>query len=122
MKPAKLKIVAFRYKNFDGYFCFRERSIEGRENEPLVTLSDANAAIQAAYEQGKREAVPEWQPIETAPEATHVFVWLPNYGTVRGIFTTDQSRQRWWNGEEVIYPTHWMPLPASPTPPKGEVR
>lgn len=84
---------------------------------PDGTKLFTESQLQQAYEAGKRDAVPEWLPIETAPEATHVFVWLPNYGTVRGIFTTDQSRQRWWNGEEVIYPTHWMPLPTAP---KGE--
>lgn len=78
------------------------------------------AALEAARKDG-------WQPIETAPkDGTHVLLWfewhdLPVVGDFR--------YGRWWsvhslggnlprpNGmdwEEVMRPTHWMPLPLPP--------
>ena len=58
----------------------------------------------------------EWQPIETAPEATVLLVWLPNYGVGVATKTTTHGLAHWWHrGEsEACYPTHWMPLPEAP--------
>lgn len=86
--------------------------------EPEITfsppLSDclhiANAAISAM----KRESSALWQPLETAPEAQHVLVWLPNYGVNRAQYTMHFTQQYWWNGEQRVYPTHWMPEPPKP--------
>jgi hypothetical protein len=60
----------------------------------------------------------EWQPIETAPEAEHIIVWVPNAGWRRAIKTTHPSDGAvWWDGEEVVSrPTHWMRQPKEPTP------
>ena len=56
----------------------------------------------------------EWQPIVTAPEATYVMVFLPNAGMTVATMTRDGAVDHWWDGEERVYPTHWMPLPPSP--------
>jgi hypothetical protein len=56
-----------------------------------------------------------WQPISSAPEATRVMVWLPNYGHVTASYTTEFTQQYWWTKEQRVYPTHWMPLPSPPT-------
>lgn len=58
----------------------------------------------------------EWQPIDTAPEATNVLVWLPNAGIDVANKTTVHGLAHWWNkGEsEQCYPTYWAPLPEAP--------
>jgi len=60
-----------------------------------------------------------WQPIETAPkdgteilawqwgEGTFVVFWCPRFFTWK--WTTHRL-----DGDEYLYPSHWMPLPASP--------
>lgn len=55
----------------------------------------------------------EWKPIESAPEATNVLVWLQNAGIDVANKTTVHGLAHWWNkGEsEQYYPTH---LPKSP--------
>ena len=61
-------------------------------------------------------STPQWQPIETAPKGgAHVLLWRPSWNWPRsGKF----SAGAWWtNGEACgLEPTHWMPLPAAPTP------
>ncbi len=43
--------------------------------------ANTKAAIQAAYEQGKRDAVPDWQSIATVPnDTTKVLVFSPKFG------------------------------------------
>jgi hypothetical protein len=73
----------------------------------------------------------EWQPMDTAPEATYVLAWLPNYGAFRAIgsrATQAPAVMEWWapqadggNGA-IVYPSHWMPLPPGPTPERDEER
>ena len=55
-----------------------------------------------------------WEPIATAPESTHVLVWLPNVGVVRGLKTTVHGVTHWWSRDESINPTHWQPEPLAP--------
>jgi hypothetical protein len=75
--------------------------------------------IDAALGEGAPSAAPpdRWQPIETAPEATYVLVWLPN----AGIHRATRTGRDWWDGEEAIYPSHWMPEPAPPAAPPEPV-
>lgn len=86
-------------------------------------ISDAEFALER-IEAAQSSGVPEWHPIETAPEETPV---LTNQGTA--VFTCDQpGDQKFWclcesdgdragcaeDGAYYLYPTHWMPLPAAP--------
>jgi hypothetical protein len=60
----------------------------------------------------------EWQSIETAPrDGTDVLLWLHDAGACCGYYHYD----RWWadNGDAIVDPTHWMPLPRPPSD-KGE--
>jgi hypothetical protein len=65
-----------------------------------------------------QEAPPGWQPIETAPDATYVLVWVPNYGINVATQTKHPTGDHWWLRDHADYchPTHWMPLPAAPLP------
>jgi len=61
-----------------------------------------------------------WQPIETAPERTHILVYLDG-----NVHESSLGLQGWWFpfseyhgcgccGSSTDKPTHWMPLPAPP--------
>ncbi len=57
----------------------------------------------------------DWQPIETAPNATVILVWCSkNKETFIGF--QYQGNKRWdcWHSDGQIYPTYWMPLPNPP--------
>lgn len=80
-----------------------------------------------ALEAGKRDSVPEWFPIETAPKVgAHLACELPNKNDRRPYVIVwldadhpDAEGAGWyehWNFDPVE-PTHWRPLPATP---KGE--
>jgi hypothetical protein len=73
----------------------------------------------------------EWQPIETAPKDGVIFIALSIKGVSRCrwiIVDYDEWRGRnfyWWDDPDENFmfedgphdaPTHWMPLPAPPTP------
>lgn len=62
-----------------------------------------------------------WQPIATAPEATYVLLFVPNYGINIGTGTKDPNinhLQMWFmRGDDFqCFPTHWMSLPDPPSP------
>ena len=75
----------------------------------------------------------DWQPIETAPKThghgLHVLLYVPRHGLgsliVEGWVNDAHPGSPWvaQNGGQ-IEPSHWMPLPASPSvvsaPPRGE--
>jgi hypothetical protein len=67
----------------------------------------------------------EWQPIETAPTKG----WFLAYRLIDGVPMIEQARWKtdflgrkcvggisWSYGEQSM-PTHWMPLPATPSKP-----
>jgi hypothetical protein len=66
-----------------------------------------------------------WQPIETAPrDGTQVLVYtnLGNPATAEGVrlaeYAFTENDEEWWqmdDGRYVVRPSHWMPLPDSPT-------
>jgi hypothetical protein len=73
----------------------------------------------------------EWQPLDTAPEdGTRVLFYDPRRGMREGnmpkgyspgtwTFKQFSPRKAWWTGREFYdsyTPTHWMPLPAPPSP------
>lgn len=65
----------------------------------------------------------QWQPIETAPkDGTYVLLYCDYYGIGRCVW--DDWRGVWRSddpnhGIGFPQPTHWMPLPAAPTPEAG---
>jgi hypothetical protein len=69
-----------------------------------------------------------WMPIETAPEAEPILVWVPkehrgiDSAEVVVLYRDDGEYHYWTNGgsnagSDLYFenePTHWMPLPAPP--------
>lgn len=70
-----------------------------------------------------------WQPIETAPKTdAATMIAVPILGYCPDESTTDKVRVIWWEPklgggmwyddrdiQDVVKPTHWMPLPGPPT-------
>lgn len=70
-----------------------------------------------------------WQPIETAPKDGRPFlVWEPHYGIRIGIFYERSNHDDWLSYKDAfggsskggMRATHWMPLPAPPSPNEGK--
>jgi hypothetical protein len=83
-----------------------------REND---LRHDAEAQVDALT-----RAQADWRPIETAPEAEWVSVYLPGLYPVTAIRTTSRGEVAWFlaatgDGHGVrLQPTHWRPLAAPP--------
>lgn len=90
---------------------------------------EANADRLKAIEVAIREAIAApgvaqgWKPITTAPMfGEPVLLWWRFAGAMRGRFVNDQSGDGWMCDGDQILPinqadcTHWMPLPAAPSP------
>lgn len=68
----------------------------------------------------------EWRPIETAPkDGTPVLLWVgvgmsePWAQTARWVNEPESGWSGWvdtYEGFDLAEPTHWMPLPAPPSP------
>jgi hypothetical protein len=57
--------------------------------------------------------VSEWQPIATAPRnGSEILAW-DELGFCAVVYW-DDARVEWTNGDIVLQPTHWMPLPKGP--------
>jgi hypothetical protein len=107
----------------------------------LITWVDDSGEYVGLCEYIRADLVPQWQPIETAPkDGTEIIgVYSNNYGyqdkpTVYGPWTVAFRNGAWmasWaEGSVIEYesysgttykdaemePTHWMPLPAPPSP------
>jgi len=89
------------------------------EMHPLVIENKALKARLSSPSPGAVETPEGWQPIETAPEAEFVMVWVPHYGWMRGIKTTVHGIAHWWSHEEAIHPSHWQPAPTKPRSQEG---
>ena len=82
---------------------------------PAQSVERIAAALRSAQ-------VPEWRPIETAPEGSWLLAhsergWI---GVVRRADPDYAPDEGWFEDEhgEYVHPawlTHWMPLPAAPT-------
>jgi hypothetical protein len=56
-----------------------------------------------------------WQPIETAPkDGTQVWAWDDERGSNPALFACEAEAWLITYDDEVIHPTHWMPLPSPP--------
>ena len=71
----------------------------------------------------------EWRPIETAPKDVRILGYHPAGSFGNGYdYPAAIGIASWWKGDKlntprwcldpgVVYPTHWMPLPAPPDEP-----
>lgn len=69
-------------------------------------------------------AVPQWQPIETAPDDMGAYLFRVNGIAVQGFkdaagFMCVQNERHKWRKMRGK-PTHWMPLPAAPSAPGAD--
>ncbi len=98
-------------------FAFRGR--DGVLQSPSVTMHSAGMECFYAHPIPSAPAVPEWQPIETAPkDGTSVLgYWLGGKHDC-AIHAVKFHKGRWWEPNEdfrLSEPTHWMPLPDAPS-------
>lgn len=112
----EMKIV---FKIPPAYFCHAfKRDADAPANYWDQSIQNAWIGWQAAM----RQAIPEWQPIETAPKDARILVWsgqeLYAAHWAQNPFTGDEA---WivaeWGDERdqaLVKPTHWMPLLAPP--------
>lgn len=61
----------------------------------------------------------DWQPIITAPwrdPKARVLIWTKHRALEIGYNDVGGAHQRWrdMEGDELVHPTHWMPLPEPP--------
>jgi hypothetical protein len=81
----------------------------------------AFAKVRAVLEARASSPPPEWQPIETAPEAEWVSVYLPGMYAVTAMRTTSRGTPAWflagpYDGPGVrLNPSHWQHLPVPPS-------
>jgi hypothetical protein len=120
------------------YFDVVKPDGEGGERDSAEVLGP-NDPADAAYIAAANPAVVlalldaldarEWRPIETAPKDGSAIIaydpggTFPNGGTNPACvglasFATDQLNGSYWRGPGTPkgYPTHWQPLPPSPSP------
>jgi hypothetical protein len=88
------------------------------------------------YDVTKDDSTYDWKVLYAAPQQAIPSGWIsvkdrlpedgayvqahsPNYGQCTACFTTTTHGVQWWcRGQDTaINPSHWMPLPASPTAP-----
>ena len=77
--------------------------------EKMLTARDATIK---ALEQ------PQWQPIETAPkDGAAIIGFCPDEMEEEQIVMVDYGYDNWglFIDGQIVEPTHWMPLPTSPS-------
>lgn len=131
-----MKSILSEQREADEDLCGRLVRNSGYRNENWQCIVDPDFLTQAAariraLSEALQEAchkrdgllVPEWQPIETAPEdGTEVLLWatmprIEAYIALTGYF--DEMDGAWSVPVASIYgpfvyPSHWMPLPTPP--------
>ena len=104
---------------------------KGGHSNDAEKLDVAIKAIEAAYNQGLAAHDSDaaggkggWQPIETAPkDGTYVLLFDAGYKDPYLLAAWEIIDERWWSkptksGASIVWgsATHWMPLPAAPSP------
>jgi hypothetical protein len=60
----------------------------------------------------------EWRDIASAPmDGTHVLganIYRGEYNSIGEYWMPPARKEFWTDGEWRVYPTHWLPLPATP--------
>lgn len=93
---------------------------DGKLSDWLDNIESLRQQLAEAYEAGKRDATPEWQPIETAPRGVlEILLRSPNGKIANGYWGQECNRGKgaWVWPYVKSEPSHWTPLPAAP---KGE--
>jgi len=94
----------------------RDVGHEARWNDLTSAIDRLAAMAQPAVPQG-------WQPIETAPkDGTPILAWICWFDGPC-VHTGHFSSGEFWpdfRDAASKTPTHWMPLPAAPTPSQGK--
>jgi hypothetical protein len=93
-------------------------ALQDLENRAMRALENAEADM-TQHVEDTRSLTPDWQPIETAPKDVFVLVYWP-YWANEPVVAKWRTPSRRWESEVAVStegpdPTHWMPLPASPT-------
>ena len=131
MTMTKFEPVGYYFRDDPKYFAMpgagysHEYPTNALDVVPLYTADQ----LTEAYEAGKRDAIPEWQPIDTAPKDGTAFRAYADElidldfnpcGSVEAAWNGEELIGCVWNGQQdawygkAINPTHWMPLPAAP--------
>lgn len=120
MTIPKFESVAWRYELKASEYTFAEKRYLNETYAPRPTALYTAEQLAEAYEAWKREATPEWQPIETAPRGVlEILLRSPNGKISNGYWGQECNRGKgaWVWPYVKSEPSHWMPLPAAP---KGE--
>lgn len=118
--------------------CVELGGMEGFDDRALRVIQEisdtARAALSTPPKSGAKrdEAIcavagQGWQPIETAPrDGTPILVWVPEWcrdGSpgwwVTAIRGNRAGRYSFDDGDEIVFPTYWMPVPDPPTHKEG---
>jgi hypothetical protein len=91
-------------------------------NGELVVSGPDQPYPDTAIEYVRADLLPQWQPIETAPNDGRAFmVYIPqfNNGPLVLSYISQDAEGRWWDGAtgyqiEPPEATHWMPTLATP--------
>lgn len=115
-------VVAFQRPGGDDHWCFKRiqshqfSTINFGDPPQLWTHADELLALPVEQPAG-------WQPIETAPMlGKPLLLYWKHAGWMRGRFVDEPRWHGWMCDGDQVMPlnqsdcTHWMPLPASPSP------
>lgn len=104
------------------------KSSQDRENggtsDEWIPFDLGQRLLELEAEVLRLRAEQEWQPIETAPKDVSVLAWMvfKHRAPSPDFITWMESLKRFiGHSTRDGKPTHWMPLPASPTPKGGAV-
>lgn len=95
------------------------RTVLASCSDPAPKLLDLIAALDAHGRGPEPPSASAWHPMETAPnDETPVLAWWSQYQHEGYRIICQRSNGTWKhiaNGFNVQPPTHWMPLPPSPS-------
>lgn len=120
--PKQEPVLRIINNKLDESGCFVDAKIEclfggDLENLPHGSLLYMHpASPQAAPKQEPSNNPHEWRPIETAPtdDEHPILTWDGNSFDVCEVGWWNDDKPAWFNGNIVIAPSHWMPLPEPP--------
>jgi len=123
--PARNRLLAAGYKSVEhiigsGYTdLLRKPNIGNKYAREIWSAVGGGGRPWDANKDGPLTIVPGWSPIESAPHndpKARVLIWTAHRALDIGYNDIGGDRQCWrdMEGDELIDPTHWMPLPNPP--------